>query len=197
MLNEFKKSIHDIATKNIKQCILIISVFFAGVALSCFLGVYGSAEEIRLYINDFVFNVKNYSIDPGKTFVLSMMTNIKCIALIMFMSWMLIGYIGIVAFVFLKGFSYGIFFCSLIDILGWKAIVVFFCLLFPHALLSVPCFISYLILCFNNSLVISKEIKNKKSHLLLPCIFAIITSLLLCLSAGVQAYVEPILIRMI
>ena len=183
---------------NLKGYILILGMFIAGVALSGVLNISsGSEEEIRLYLNDFISNVKNYSTDSAKTFNIAISGYIKYICILFFMSLSVIGSVGTLAYVFIKGFSYGIVFISVANTMGAKSLVLFLCTIFPHSIILVPCFLMYSLFCVKNSYYVLKGIKDIKSGVLVPFLYGILCIFISGTAALIQAYLEPILMRAI
>ena len=114
MIDKLKKEIINNIKTNARGYILIIGVFVAGIILSVIVNISsGSVEEIRLYVNDFIENVKNYSTDSGKTFNIAFTGYAKLIAFSFLMSLTMFGFAGIYIYIFIKGFSYGSVFVSL------------------------------------------------------------------------------------
>jgi len=184
--------------QNLKGYIFIAGVFAAGVILSCVLNISaGSEEEIKLYITDFISNIKNYSTDSLKTFSIAINGHIRFISIIFLMSITVIGNIGIYLYVFLKGFSYGAVLIALFNMMGIKTILFFFCAIFPHLVILLPCFSAYMQFCIKNSQLISKNTKNIKTSVLMPFLSGIICIMLASVAALIQAYLEPLLIRLI
>ena len=80
MIDKLKKELLKLMQMNLKGYLLIASVFFAGVILSAILNISsGSEEEIKLYISDFISNVKNYTTDSRKTFSIAFFGYVKFI----------------------------------------------------------------------------------------------------------------------
>ena len=181
---------------NLKGYILILATFLAGVALSGVLNISsGSEEEIRLYLNDFISNVKNYSTDSSKTFNIAMNGYIKYICILFFMSLSVIGSIGTLVYIFIKGFSYGIVFISVANTMGTKSLLLFLCAIFPHSVILAPCFLAYSLFCVKKSYSVSKGIRDLKSGVLVPFLYGVLCILISGTAAIIQAYLEPILMR--
>lgn len=192
-----KTQIKEILKKNSKGYILITSVFLAGVVLSFLLNISASyEEEIKLYINDFISNVKSYSVDSVKTFRLSMYGYIKTITLLLTMSLCIVGNYGILIYTFIKGFSYGAVFCALMNTLEVKTSLIFMSIALLHTVISLPCIMTYLLFCFKNSCVIFNGENGLKNRIFISLAFALLSIGVLCISALIQAYLEPLLIRM-
>ena len=198
MFDRLKKTILKVAQDNVRGYILIATVFFAGLILSFALNISsGSEEEIRLYFEDFLFNVKNYSTDSVKTFGIAMNSYFRIICILFLLSLTVGGSIGIFAYIFVKGFSCGAVFVALFKTVGVKSILFFICSILPHALILVPCLGTYISFCAKNSYRITKGVKDLKSVILSPFIAGVICILLCSGAALVQSYVEPVLIRLI
>ena len=196
MTEKLKRILIETVKTNARGYILICAIFAAGVVLSCFLNIsVGSEAEIKLYINDFVSNVKKYSTDSFETFSIAMSGNVKLSVVLFLLSLSVIGSLGIPALVFMKGFSYGAVFVSLHNMMGAKSILFFACSILPHILISAPCFCAYSLHCIKNAYSVSKGARELKSVIVSPLVFGILSVLFLNISALIQAYFEPILIR--
>ena len=196
MTEKLKRILVQTARANTKGYILICAIFAAGAVLSCFLNIsVGSEAEIKLYINDFISNVKKYSTDSFETFSIAMNGNIKLCITLFLLSLSVIGSVGIPAVVFIKGFSYGTVLVSLYNMMGAKFMLFFAYSILPHILISAPCFCAYSLHCIKNAYSVSKGVKELKSAIVSPLVFGILSVLFLNISALIQAYFEPILIR--
>ena len=198
MNNQIKMRIRELLHDNIKGYILIGATFIAGAILSSVLNITtGSEEEIKMYISDFISNVKKFSVDSQKTFRLSIVGNVKLIAIFFLMSTSVLGGIGLLAYTFIKGFSYGAVLGALIDAFDIKTSIFVICAIIPHLLICVPCVASYLLFCFKKSYTIETGFININSTLLKSFIYAILCVAILCAASFVQAYIEPVFLRMI
>lgn len=198
MIDKLKKILVNTLQTNVKGYILVAGIFLAGMILSMIINISsGSEEEIRLYISDFIANVKNYSTNSTATFKIAMNGYIQLVVFAFLMSVTVIGSIGIVACVFIKGFSYGSVLVALIDISDTNVLSLFLCAILPHAIISIPCCISYLLYCGKKSCLTLKGIKNVKESVFFPVFYGIMCVMVLSVAALVQAYVEPVFIRFI
>ena len=186
----------DALRKNAKGYIMIVSFFVAGAILSFLLNIsVVSQEEMKLYINDFVSNVKSCSVDSTKTFCLAVNGNIKSIAMLFLMSMCVIGSYGVVAYVFLKGFSYGTFYCVLFNALGVKTAMFFLCSVLLHTIISAPCMMCYSLFCIKNSREITEKSKRGAGGITVSLVYAVLSFFVMCVPALMQAYLEPLIIR--
>ncbi len=198
VIDKLKKILVNTLKTNVKGYILIVGIFFAGMILSMIVNrSSGSEEEIRLYISDFITNVKNYSTNSTETFKIAINGYIQLVFFAFLMSVTVIGSIGIVGCVFIKGFSYGSVLIALIDMPGTNVLSLFICAILPHAIISIPCFISYLLYCTKKSCSTLKGIKNVKESVFFPAFYGIACVAALSVASLVQAYVEPVFIRFI
>ena len=198
MVKKLKSELKQIILDNTKGYILVLGVFIAGMALSYILNVTSGLEsEIKLYINDFISGVKNYNTDSDTTFSLAMMGYIKGICILLLMSLSLLGSAGTLVFIFIKGFSFGIVIISMFNILGYKAALLFLCLILPHSIILVPCFLTYSLFCMKNAYSVCKGVKDLKTRVIMPILYGILSVAFLSIASLIQAYVEPLLIRMI
>ncbi len=198
MIKRLKSDLKQIMINNLKGYILIFCVFIAGAVLSYVINVSSGLEsEINLYINDFVSAVKNYSTDSDATFSTAMLSYVNGIVILFLMSLSVVGSIGTLVFVFVKGFSYGIVLISMFSVMETKAILLFLCLILPHALVMIPCFLAYSLFCFKNAYMLTKGPKDIKLYVIKPIFYGVFCLCLLSVSALVQAYVEPLLTRVV
>ncbi len=198
MVKKLKNEIKQILINNLKGYILIIGVFLAGMALSYILNVSSGLEsEIKLYIDDFLSAVKNYNADSDTTFTTAMTGYIRVSCVLFLMSLSIIGSIGTLAYVFIKGFSYGIVFFSIISIMEKKAVLILLCLILPHSLVLFPCFLTYSLYCMKNAYSVSKGVKNIKARIVMPLVYGVFCVAFSGVAALIQAYIEPLLTRVI
>lgn len=198
MVKKLKSELKRIISDNTKGYILILGVFVAGMVLSYILNVTSGIEsEIKLYISDFISGVKNYNTDSDTTFSLALMGYIKGICILFLLSLSLIGSVGTLVFIFIKGFSFGIVIISMFNILGYKAALLFLCLILPHSIILAPCFLTYSLFCMKNAYSVSKGVKDLKSRVAMPILYGILSIAFLSVAALIQAYIEPLLIRLI
>lgn len=198
MVKRLKSDLRQIIINNLKGYILILCVFVAGVLLSYVINVSSGIEsEIRLYVNDFVSAVKNYSTDSDATFSTAMLGYVNEIVILFLMSLSVVGSVGTIVFVFVKGFSYGIVFISMFSVMETKGILLFLCLILPHALVMMPCFLAYSLFCLKNAHTLSKGAKDIKMNIIKPVFYGFFCLCFSSISALIQAYVEPLLTRVI
>ncbi len=198
MIDKLKKEIINNIKINARGYILIIGVFVAGLILSVIVNISsGSEEEIRLYVNDFIENVKNYSTDSGETFNIAFTGYIKLIAFSLLMSLTMFGFVGIYIYVFIKGFSYGSVFVALTGMGSSMGCLFFLTAIFPHILVSAPCCIYYLLHCIKKSHQIPKGMRNTASTTISSLLYGCLCMVFLSVGALVQSYLEPLLIRII
>ena len=193
-----KAEILDVLKRNLKGYILICGAFVAGVALSYILNISsGSEGEIKLYIEDFLSAVKNYSADSDKTFSIAFLGYIKVSCILFLMSLSVVGSFGTLLYVFIKGFSYGIVIISSLYIMGAKALLLFLCLILPHSLVLIPNFLAYSCYCMKNAYSVSKGIKDIKAHIFMPLLYGVLCVAISSVAALIQAYFEPVLTRIL
>jgi len=197
VIESLKTRFKETFAKNKKGYILITCIFISGMILSFLLNISAShEEEMKLYINDFISNVRGYSIDSVKTFKLAMYGYTKTITLLWVMSVCIMGCYGILIYTFVKGFSYGAVLCALVNTLDINKSLVFLCIVLLHVIVSLPCITSYMLFCFKNSCKIIEGGKQLKNRIFISLLFAFLTIAALCISALMQAYLEPLLIRL-
>lgn len=198
MRKKLKDELSYLIKNNLRGYILIIGVFLSGFMLSYALkSSVGAEEEIKHYIEDFLTSVRNYSTDFNTTFRLAMLGYVESLVILYFLSLSVLGSAGTLVFVFLKGFSYGIVLISSFAVVGNSAIGLFFCLILPHVIISLPCFLGYSHHCFMNAYSVLKGVKDFKKRVLMPLVLGVVSLGFLSVAALIQAYFEPILTRAI
>ena len=198
MIKKLKNELNHIIISNLKGYLLVLGVFLSGVALSYMINISSGAEgEIKHYIDDFVLSVKNYSTDSESTFSTAMISYIKGVGILLCMSLSVAGSVGALIYVFVKGFSYGIVFGTMFGVMSIDALKLLLCLFLPHSIVMIPCFLMYSLFCIKNAYLISKGVKDIKSRIVMPIVYALIATSVLSVSALIQAYFEPLLTRII
>lgn len=198
MIERLKRTILQTAEENVRGYILVAGVFLAGVVLAFILNLSsGSEEEMKLYIGDFISNVKNYSTDSVKTFGIAVRGYTVFTVVLFVMSITVVGSLCTLGYVFVKGFSYGAVLLAVSNMLGGKSVLFFVCTILPHAIITVPCFASYSLFCIKNSYSISKGAKDLKKFVLMPFLYGILCMMFCGVAALLQAYIEPLLIRVV
>lgn len=199
MIREIKKNLICSFKKNFKGFTLLAVVFLSGFCLSFFLNISSGYEEVKAYINDFVSNVKNCSIDASETFQLVMLGYVKQIVFFLFMSLMVFGSGGCLIYTFIKGFFYGSVFFVVGNAFGIKFVTCFMFFLIPRLLINVPCFSLYVLFCIKNSFAIARgaKVTTARFHFFNPFMYAIFSLMALNISAFVQAFLEPMFFLMI
>ncbi len=198
VIKGIKDYIAYIIKSDIKGYILIVGVFIAGVVLSSVVGVSsGPEEEMRLYVNDFMTSVKSYGTDSATTFGTALNGYLKTVIILLFMSLTVVGSAGVLTYVFVRGFAYGTVMFSVFNILGTKACLFFLCAVLPHGIIMMPAFLLYSLYCMKHSLYITKGAKELVKAILVPLAYGIVCLGFLTVSALIQAYLEPVLIKLI
>lgn len=196
MIEKLKRTILGTISDNLKGYILVILIFIAGAFLALLMNISSaSLAEMRLYVRDFISNVKNYSTDSLQTFLIAVKGYAVFLSIVFLLSLTVIGSVAIMGYIFVKGFSYGIFISVLLDVFGARWVLFFMCSVLPHIIIIVPCTVSYLLYCIKNAHGISKGVKELKQNTLAPFLYGILCFVLCTAGALIQAYLEPLLIR--
>lgn len=154
-------------------------------------------EEIIIYIQDFLSGVRNTGSDSSEIFKLSMRNHIFFLLYMSAASVTVIGTPMVWGYMLWKGFSCGIVISGLTYAIGAKTIGVFFSVLFPHIIFSLPAYLLLADFSAENAYMLFLGKRNYKSMILKICGLAFAFLILSCMSAWVQAYGEPVLLSWI
>lgn len=198
MGNGIREFVREFFIKHTKKCIAFSILFLAGMVLA---GIFCSKtipeEEIRSYIKEFIQTGKNLGTDGAKTFLLSMSQYLKFAFFMAVFSMTVIGVPLIFGMTVLSGFSYGAVLFCLFRIFGAKAILLIFCAIFPHIVISLPCCLCLSCVSLNNAgQVYAGNVRFSKT-ILYPIVYCLIFLCAVSVAALIQGFIEPFLLKVI
>lgn len=202
-MNYFPKILIDYLKRNIIQyiflsIILIIGIIIGSITVNLISDI--QLENIQSFINGFLTNVNNISVDYSSIFYLSMSNNMKTAVLLILLGLSVVGIPFILGIILFRGFVLGFTVGFLIEELGSKGLVLSVFSILPQNLIILPCIISIGVtgLTFATT-VIKNRIKNYhenysqmvSGYMLLNLFF----SFLLIISGLIEGYISPIFIK--
>ena len=161
-------------------------------------------DELTNYFKGFMQLLDNQKVDSGELLRISLSENYKIVISL----WVLgVTFIGI-PFIFLaigiKGFLVGFSSGFIIEAIGLKGVMFTVLVLFPKELIMVPCIIALGVNGINFSMNMMKrkslkfEVKESlKARFIAYCFVTIFYSCFLFFGCLVEAYVTPIIVRLI
>lgn len=183
-----------------KLYICVLASFIAG---GIFAAVFAltmpepACEELLLYLNDFFQNISQKGADSTALFKTSLLLNIKNFCFVFLFSVMVIGAPFIAAFVAVRGFMHSFTLFFMFRLYGARAALFFVVGMLPHYLLLIPGYLLLCVLCLKFSLSLTREKHDLKKRLLPLFLKLVGLFALTVMAALLQAYVEPLLIRLI
>ncbi len=199
-LNHIPRNLLHAVTSDARYYICILASFVVGgvfAAVFAFSLSELSCKELLLYLGDFFQTIDENGADAAALFKASLILNLKNVGFLFFVSVMVIGAPFVAAFVAVKGFMHCFTLFFMFRLYGIRTLLFFGVGMLPHYLLLIPCYLFLCVVCLKFSITLVREKHELKRILprfilMLSCLFAvsIMASLL-------QAYVEPLLIRLI
>lgn len=202
-MNYFPKMLMDYFKKNIVQYVFLSIVLIAGIiAGSVTVNMISDIqmENILSFINGFLANINNISVDYSSIFYLSLSNNLKTAVILIVLGLSVIGLPFILAVILFRGFVLGFTVGFLIGQFGPKGIVLSVLSILPQNLIILPCIVSIGVTSLTFAMaVIKNRIKNYQEnysqmvtgYLLLNLFF----SFLLIISGLIEGYISPVFIR--
>ncbi len=198
MIKKIKTYISVLIENNLKGYILLSAIFVAGIVLAIVFGAKTvGEEEIRLYFSDYIQSVKNSGTEPISTFNLSMKGYIE-FALVMFVSSVTV--IGIplsLIYIFIRGFSFGTVICCLFKAFSARAILIILCAVIPHYIIAMPLCMTFGMYSVKKTAGLLSGGISVKRNILIPFLISVCFLCSVSIAALVQAYLEPLLIKLI
>ncbi len=203
-MNYFPKMLVEYFKKNIVQYIFLSIVLIAGIIVgSITVNMISDIqmESILSFINGFLANIDNISVDCASIFYLSLSNNLKTAVVLILLGLSVIGLPFILAVIFFRGFVLGFTVGFLIEQLGPKGTVLSVLSILPQNLIILPCIVSIGVTSLTFALaVIKNRIKHYQEnysqmvtgYLLLNLFF----SFLLIISGLIEGYISPIFIKL-
>ncbi|HHY41398.1 MAG TPA: stage II sporulation protein M [Thermoanaerobacterales bacterium] len=203
-MNYFPKIMIDYFRKNIIQyiflsIILIIGIVIGSITVNLISDM--QLENIQSFINGFLANVKNISVDHSSIFYLSISNNIKTAVLLIILGLSVIGIPFILGIILFRGFVLGFTVGFLIEDLGTKGLILAILSILPQNLIILPSIISIGVTALTfATTVIKNRMKNYhenytqmvSGYMMLNLIFCF----LLVISGLIEGYISPLFIRL-
>ena len=202
-MNYFPKALIECLRKNIVQYMFLSIVLIAGIIVGSITVKMISdiqMESIVSFINGFLANINNISVDCSSIFYLSLSNNLKTAIALILLGLSVVGLPFILTVIFFRGFMLGFTVGFLIEQLGSKGIVLSILSILPQNLIILPCIVSIGVTSLTFAMaVIKNRIKNYHEsysqmvigYLLLNLFF----SFLLIISGLIEGYISPIFIK--
>ena len=203
-MNHFPRLLVDYFKNNIGQYIFLTIVLIVGVVVgSIAVNVISDNQLINLlgFINGFLANVNNLSIDNSSVFYVSLSNNLKTALLMILSGLSIIGFPIILFLIFFRGFVLGFTVGFLIGQLGLQGIVLAVLSILPQNLIILPCIISIGVTSLTFSItVIKNRIRNYSedySQMLAGyLVINLFFGFLLMMSSLIEGYISPIFIKL-
>ncbi|HHW32402.1 MAG TPA: stage II sporulation protein M [Clostridiaceae bacterium] len=187
--------------------IMLIMALVTGISAGAFTVNGLSAiqrEELTNYIHGFLSLMDNQVIDSNELLRLAMLENAKIVLILWTLGVMIIGIPFIFAVIGIKGFIVGFSSGIIIKTLGFKGILFSLFALLPKEVLILPALIAIGVngMNFSINIIKNKSIKhmfkeNLKADFFAYCFVTLFFSLFIVLGTLVEAYITPVLIRII
>lgn len=202
-MNYFPKALIEYLRKNIVQYMFLSIVLISGIIVGSITVKMISdiqMESIVSFINGFLANINNISVDCSSIFYLSLSNNLKTAIALILLGLSVVGLPFILTVIFFRGFMLGFTVGFLIEQLGSKGIVLSILSILPQNLIILPCIVSIGVTSLTFAMaVIKNRIKNYHEsysqmvigYLLLNLFF----SFLLIISGLIEGYISPIFIK--
>ncbi|MDP4181593.1 MAG: stage II sporulation protein M [Bacillota bacterium] len=161
-------------------------------------------EELKNYIQGFLELFDKQDVNSAELFKLSLVENIKQIAIIWLLGVCIIGIPFIFVFVGIRGFLSGFSSGLIIYVLGAKGIIFILSSLLLKEIIILPCIIILGVngIKFSMSIIKSKSIKriskeSLKSNLISYCLSTGLITMFMIVGIFMEVYISPVLIRVI
>lgn len=161
-------------------------------------------DELTNYVHGFFKLLDNQVIDSSELLRIAMIDNVKIVLILWFLGVMIIGIPFIFAVIGIKGFIIGFSSGIIIKTLGLKGIIFSLFALLPKEIIILPSIIALGVngMNFSINIIKNKSIKhilkeNLKTDFIAYCFFTLFFTVFIGLGAFVEAYVTPVLIRIV
>ncbi|MGI6425597.1 MAG: stage II sporulation protein M [Tepidanaerobacteraceae bacterium] len=178
--------------------ILIIGIIIGSITVNMISQI--QVENILSFINGFLANINNLSVDRHFVFYVSLSNNLKTALILILLGFSIIGFPFILALISFRGFVLGFTVGFLIKQMGTKGIILSVLSILPQNLIILPCIISIGVASLTFALTIIKsKMKNYQEnylqlvtgYLLLNLFFSII----LVMAGLIEGYISPVFIK--
>lgn len=203
-MNYFPKILIEYLRKNIVQYIFLSVVLIAGIIVGSITVNLMSdiqIEDILSFINGFLANINNISLDCSSIFYLSLSNNFKTAFLLIILGLSVVGLPFILIVIFFRGFVLGFTVGFLIGQLGPKGIILSVLSILPQNLIILPCIVSKGVTSLTFALAVIKNrtinYQERYSQMVTGYILLnLFFSFLLIVSALIEGYISPIFIKL-
>ncbi len=156
-----------------------------------------SCKELLLYLEDFFRNIEKSGADSAALFRSGLLSNLKNFGFLFFFSVTVIGAPFIAAFSAFKGFIHCFTLFFMFRVYSIRAGLFFLLGMLPHYLLLIPCYLCLCVVCLKFSLSLIRE--KQELTKTIPRLLAMLALffVLATMATLLQAYIEPLLIRLI
>ncbi|MCX7843201.1 MAG: stage II sporulation protein M [Clostridia bacterium] len=161
-------------------------------------------DELTHYFQGFLQLFDNQQVDNVELLKLSMMENLKIVAVLWILGVTIIGIPFIYLIIGIRGFITGFASGFLVEALGFKGVLFTLLTLFPKEIIFVPCIIALGVNGINFSLNIIKSRSAKhlfkeslRTSFLAYCFVTLFYSCFILGGIFLEAYITPVVIRII
>jgi len=201
----FPRAFKEYFRKNIMLFLLVFIVFIVGVASgSVWVNLLPELQrqDILNFVDSFLANVNNISVEAREVFFISLSNNLKTLVIIVVLGMTIFGFPLIFAVIFLRGFILGFAVGFLIGSLGFQGILVSILSILPQNIIIIP---SLVLTAVAGIIFATTVVKNRKSlysegysQLITGYImFNIVVGMFLVLSGLIEGYISPMVIRLL
>ncbi|MBE7021676.1 MAG: hypothetical protein E7414_00410 [Ruminococcaceae bacterium] len=178
---------------------ILLAFIIGGIFAALFaFGLPESAlTELSLYVDDFFQNMHKSGTDSVLLFQDGLVMHIKSFGILLLLSVMVIGAPFIAVFAGLKGFMQGFTLFFMFRVYSFRAVLFFLAGMLPHGLILLPCYSVLFVTCLKFSKSLVRDRQNLKARLLHFALILGILFLVAVMATLIQAYVEPLFIRLI
>lgn len=207
MFKKLRNVIGEHIAKNRNAYLFLLMAFILGVSAGAFT-VNGLStmqrDELSNYFQGFLQLLNNQNLESSELFSTALLENLKLVGILWILGVTIIGIPFIFIILGVKGFITGFSSGFIVNVLGLKGVLFTIFALLPKEIIIVPCLITIGVNGINFSLRIAKNRsahENLKDSLKGSFIsYCFVTAFFSCIIlAGIilDAYVTPVLIRMI
>jgi len=180
--------------------IIIAAAFLVGLIAAIVFGAQAptdTIDELRLYLDDFFHNMDQSGADPVALFKTGFTMHVINFLFLMLCAIILIGVPLVAFFVAIKGFMHGFTLFVMLRIYGFKTLLFILLGMLPHYVILVPCYLLVCLLCMKFAGSMYQDTHEAKTNFLHFLLALLILFMFALMATLLQAYVEPVLIRLI
>ncbi len=178
---------------------ILVSFMIGGVAAAVFAFTLSelTCKELLLYLDDFFQNISRQGTDSTVLCKTGLLLHAKNFGFLFLFSVMMVGAPFVAGFAALKGFMHGFTLFFLFRAYGFQAVAFWALGMMPHYLLLIPCYLPLCATCLKFSIQLFRERYDLTKKLPRFCVLLVFFFCLAVMSSLLQAYVEPLLIRLV